>query len=122
MTLRAAWLGFALAAGCAGNGDDLSGDWIGTWSSTVANGTVTESLSQSGDQVEGTAAFTGTSCWNAAQLSLVISGANLSGSALAGEIRADMSATWTADHIVGTFDILTAGTCDGTGTFALDHQ
>jgi|HubBroStandDraft_6_1064221.scaffolds.fasta_scaffold25409_4 hypothetical protein len=109
----------AVLAACSNN-DDLSGDWIGTWSGG-GDGTVTESLSQSGDQVTGTATFTGSPCWNAAQLSLVVAGNNVSGSGLAGAIRVDMSATWSGDHIDGTFESV-SGACIGTGTFALDRQ
>jgi hypothetical protein len=107
-------------AGCTSD-NDLSGNWIGTWSGGGANGTVTESLSQSGDTVTGTAAFAGSPCWNAAQLSLVVAGDNLSGSASAGEIAGQISATWTTDHIDGTFEV-TSLLCTGTGTFALDRQ
>lgn len=119
MLLRFACLA-VLLAGCAAN-DDLSGDWIGTWTGGGVNGTITETLSQSGDQITGTAAFTGSPCWNAAELSLVIAGANLSGSALAGQIRVDMSATWSTSHIDGTFSSV-SGACSGTGTFSLDRQ
>jgi hypothetical protein len=110
----------ALAAGCSSD-DDLSGNWIGTWSGGGANGTVTESLTQSGDTVTGTAAFTGSPCWNAAQLSLVVAGDDLSGSGWAGMIGGQISATWTTDHIDGTFELLSLA-CTGTGTFALDRS
>jgi hypothetical protein len=109
----------ALLAACSNN--DLSGDWIGTWSGGGADGTVTEALTQSDDQVTGTATFTGSPCWNAAQLSLVVAGNNLSGSGLAGAIRVDMSATWSDDHIDGTFEAVSSA-CTGTGTFALDRS
>ncbi len=117
--LRIACFCAALAA-CANN-DELSGDWIGTWSGGGADGTVTESLSQSGSEVDGTATFTGSPCWNAAQLTLVVAGNNVSGSGLAGAIRVDMSATWSDDHIDGTFQAV-SGACTGTGTFSLDRQ
>ena len=110
----------ALLAGCAAD-NDLSGDWIGTWSGGGVNGTVTETLAQAGDQITGTAAFTGSPCWNAAELSLVIAGSSISGSALAGQIRVDMSATWSSSHIAGTFSSV-SGACSGTGTFELDRQ
>ena len=71
--------------------------------------------------MSGTLSFTGSPCFSTASVDLVVARDHVSGTASAGEIRADLTASWTDNHIAGTFT-LDAGPCGtGSGTFKLDR-
>jgi hypothetical protein len=53
----------------------------------------------------------------------VFAGQQLSGSATAGAIRIDLSASWIHGELDGTYQVISGGACTGdTGTFALTRH
>jgi hypothetical protein len=110
----------ALLTACAGN-DDLTGTWTGFWNAGTSSGSLDETLAQSSSDVSGTASFTGSPCWNTADLALVLDGGHLSGTATAGGVAAQLSADVTDSHMTGMFDVPT-GLCTGAGSFTLDRH
>jgi len=122
---RVLWC-FALLVGCTSDKDwcDLTGDWQGTWSSQASAGGVmaTSFLVHSGN-VTGTVSFSGSPCFDTADVALVAANGTISGSATAGAIELDLSAHWVEDHLEGTYEAICAGACTGdTGTFTLQRH
>lgn len=116
----------ALAACTNGSGAaaDLAGDYAGTWAgSTGGTGTLSATLEPSGDHdVVGTATFSGSPCFNAAELTLVVAGSDVSGTASAGGITAQLEGTFIDPDFSGSFSLTAAGVCSGaSGTFEMSR-
>ncbi len=109
---------------CADSADwcDLSGHWSGAWTSqTAASGSLDTQLDVHGSDVSGTMTFAGSPCFDAAQLAGVLANKQVSGSATAGAMHVDVTASWVEDHLEGTYDAVSAGACTGDGgTFKLE--
>jgi hypothetical protein len=125
--MRIALLSCLLAwASCTSDSEwcSLSGKWQGQWTSQSGlAGSLQSTLSQRGSDVTGTVAFGGSPCFDAADVSLVQAGQQISGSATAGAMRVDMGASWVEDHLEGTYTVISGGVCSGdTGTFQLDRN
>jgi len=116
----------ALLASCGTDSEwcSLTGKWQGTWKSRFGvSGSLASTLAQQGDNVTGSVAFTNSPCFDAANVALVEAGGNITGSATAGGIRVDMSASWVEDHLEGTYNAISAGACTGdTGTFSMQRN
>jgi hypothetical protein len=123
---------FGFASGCSGENTsvsstsatqpasaDLSGAWSGKWlSRTGVGGATTSTFTQNGSAVDGEFHFTGSPCFSAARFTGSVSGSELSGTATAGAIRVQISATITSSSLDGTYVVLEAGACStDTGTF-----
>ena len=120
---RMLWIAALALAACTDN-SGISGDWTGTWTSrTGVSGQITAAFSQRDSQIGGTISFTGSPCFDAAQVMEVMAGNSISGTATAGGIQVTLSATWTEPDINGSYDAVSAGACSGdTGTFSLARQ
>jgi hypothetical protein len=103
---------------------ELSGSWSGTWRSQAGlGGSLASELSQNDSNITGTVSFTGSPCFSATALDAVFTKAQLSGSATAGAVHIDVSASWVKGDLDGTYQVLSGGPCTSdTGTFALTRQ
>lgn len=102
---------------------DLTGNWRGTWNSSVANysGNLSGTLTHSGTSISGTMNVTGSPCISSGTVSGTGAGGSFSASIDSGQDSLQLQGSYTATSISGTYSVPN-GVCAGdTGTFSLNQ-
>ncbi|MEO7112565.1 MAG: hypothetical protein ABI183_19120 [Polyangiaceae bacterium] len=126
--MKAIWIAaplLILVAACGGStnsgttsssgSSSLAGAWSGTWkSNSGAGGTVSMSITQTGNALSGTASMTSSTCLENAKVDGTINGDDVLINVTSGDTKASVHLTVTApDQIDGTYDAVSAGICSG---------
>ena len=119
-----------LIAGCSGGssssggggGGDLTGNWTGTWVSSVfvAWGNVSMNIVQSGTSISGSAVLTGSPNFPNCTISGSVSGNNMTATVVSGSNTAVFTATYSSTSMNGTYGITTGASAGDFGTFSMN--
>ncbi|MEN6475926.1 MAG: hypothetical protein ABFD81_18065 [Syntrophaceae bacterium] len=123
-----------LLSGCGGGGSDsggeeksknesedqvldASGSWAGTWYSlnAINGGELSFELEQDGDDLTGTANFTGSPCFAGGSFAGKIDGEKITGTMTAGGIVVKVAMTITGNDVNGSYLVESGGACTNDG-------
>lgn len=107
--------------GTVSDATDISGNWNGTWATSIGtnSGIISTSITHSGTSFSGTINISGSPCISSGTFSGTASGGFFSASVVSGQNAITFEGTYTATLISGTYSV-PSGACAGdSGTFSL---